>query len=102
MSEPTYDEKKDQVVQSVIGMFKMLTEGMTSTEQVGCRDAVIYWLGKAVGEGRAIPDNPLDKELREVREVLAKAMERLDDGSAWADDSDEFRHMCDVSGYVRR
>lgn len=38
-------------------------------------------------------------EVNKLRETLHKACERLDDGSAWADDSEEFLEMCKLSGH---
>ncbi len=43
----------------------------------------------------------LDK-IEELRKQLIKACNRLDDGSAWADDEEgEFQEMCEVAEYKR-
>ncbi len=41
----------------------------------------------------------LETENAKLRKVLRKALARLNDGSAWADDSDEYREMCEAVGY---
>ncbi len=40
-------------------------------------------------------------ESEKLREQLLKACERLNNGSAWADDGGEFQEMCEVAGYKR-
>lgn len=41
--------------------------------------------------------NEQHKEIEMLRKSLYTACERLDDGSAWADDSEEFVAMCKLS-----
>lgn len=40
-----------------------------------------------------------NEELEALREVLYSVCERLNDGSAWADESEEFFEMCKLSGH---
>lgn len=41
----------------------------------------------------------LRKEVKRLTELLYKACEALDDGSAWADDSEEFDEIARACGY---
>lgn len=43
--------------------------------------------------------NEQREEVEELRKVLYAACERLNDGSAWADESEEFYEMCRLSGH---
>ena len=38
-------------------------------------------------------------KIEELRKALYAACERLNDGSAWADDSEKFHEMCKLSGH---
>ncbi|MHA2279918.1 MAG: hypothetical protein ACXAC5_03450 [Promethearchaeota archaeon] len=40
------------------------------------------------------------QDIEKLQKALYAACERLDDGSAWADESEEFQKMCKLSGYT--